>query len=685
MNEEPIYKLTLDFERGVNEEYGRSVHKRREDDARMVAQISSINRNTQWLTGSAKMPGVTNSDIVVIGRVSIDHIDDDLGNNFYIGTTYSEIGKTLIVNWNARIAELYFLGTDSADVLASTLLGRRSFHVANDDLTAYFDELESAVNDQIAFPLTLNQDFQFPRPQKAARPVIARGVVNPGTPTETPWSDQINDAPTARSQLIPKAAEPELIEPKSIIKQQLNIKSEPPLIRTPDAVIHAINQPRRGHLSAVLSTLQPDQYRLVTWPSNQPLIVQGQPGTGKTIIALHRAVFLTHEESEFKHDTYGPLRLTKVALIGPTDIYSNHVKNVQNQLGGNGFEIISVESLLASILDVAPASTDMTTSSKSEYMDTRWILGDYGVKAVSWWRKHQPNVTPSVKMIVDSLTKPTLLRDAVVDNAEFAEYFNSMKNWDYAITKPNYWPFLAMVSISIKPLAMNRLYSHIFVDEAQDIDPLRWRIIDKFLGKDSSLSIFGDMNQRRSDFSYSSWTELATDLQISDENGIAPVYELQTIYRSTRRILAYASRLLPKNERSIVALREGIDPTIIKVIPKEIHDEAARQIEKLLIAYPSAINAIITINPQEQRTRLQKKGWGYDSRESLLSKDDLKIRILRPDQARGLEFDGVVVVEPIDFPKNIGRQGALYTSLTRANQELVVVHSKPLPQELKIR
>ncbi len=58
------------------------------------------------------------------------------------------------------------------------------------------------------------------------------------------------------------------------------------------------------------------------------------------------------------------------------------------------------------------------------------------------------------------------------------------------------------------------------------------------------------------------------------------------------------------------------------------------------------------------------------------------MRVLRPEEARGLEFDAVVVVEPSDFPEKVGRHGTLYTSLTRANQELVVVHSKPLPQQL---
>jgi DNA helicase IV len=54
-----------------------------------------------------------------------------------------------------------------------------------------------------------------------------------------------------------------------------------------------------------------------------------------------------------------------------------------------------------------------------------------------------------------------------------------------------------------------------------------------------------------------------------------------------------------------------------------------------------------------------------------------------PESARGLEFDAVIVVEPGTFPKNVGRDGQLYTSLTRANRELAVVLHASLPDGLR--
>lgn len=62
------------------------------------------------------------------------------------------------------------------------------------------------------------------------------------------------------------------------------------------------------------------------------------------------------------------------------------------------------------------------------------------------------------------------------------------------------------------------------------------------------------------------------------------------------------------------------------------------------------------------------------------------VSLVGPAEAKGLEFDGVVVVEPAAFETDAldstvaGR--LLYIALTRAVQELVVVHAQPLPADL---
>jgi DNA helicase IV len=57
--------------------------------------------------------------------------------------------------------------------------------------------------------------------------------------------------------------------------------------------------------------------------------------------------------------------------------------------------------------------------------------------------------------------------------------------------------------------------------------------------------------------------------------------------------------------------------------------------------------------------------------------------VLAPPEAKGLEFDAVVVVEPAELAGATARGlRLLYVALTRAVQELVVVHARPLPAGL---
>jgi DNA helicase IV len=65
--------------------------------------------------------------------------------------------------------------------------------------------------------------------------------------------------------------------------------------------------------------------------------------------------------------------------------------------------------------------------------------------------------------------------------------------------------------------------------------------------------------------------------------------------------------------------------------------------------------------------------------------DDTRIPVLTPREAKGMEFDHVVVVEPaLIVEEAAGGQGLreLYVALTRPTTTLVVVHSRPLPAEL---
>ena len=93
---------------------------------------------------------------------------------------------------------------------------------------------------------------------------------------------------------------------------------------------------------------------------------------------------------------------------------------------------------------------------------------------------------------------------------------------------------------------------------------------------------------------------------------------------------------------------------------------------------------MISVDSAGLRSEFLKAGWRKTAvRYFLTDESGHEVFVCKPVMARGLEFDGVVIVEPGDFPENLGKQGRLYTSLTRANKELTVLYSDPLPKALK--
>jgi ATP-dependent exoDNAse (exonuclease V) beta subunit len=121
-----------------------------------------------------------------------------------------------------------------------------------------------------------------------------------------------------------------------------------------------------------------------------------------------------------------------------------------------------------------------------------------------------------------------------------------------------------------------------------------------------------------------------------------------------------------------VAYRAGAEPPrIVQADPPlpVAYEEAAR------LAGEEGLLALIA--PASLR------GAANGTAESLF--DDSRIAILTPREAKGMEFDHVIIVEPaLIVEEAVEGQGLreLYVALTRPTTTLVVVHSRPLPTEL---
>lgn len=100
--------------------------------------------------------------------------------------------------------------------------------------------------------------------------------------------------------------------------------------RTPSAEVSgaaaAIDAPRDGRMADILATIAADQDAIIRSPLDQVTVVEGGPGTGKTVVALHRAAWLLY--------TYRD-RLARdgVLIIGPSSVFLQYIDQVLPSLG----------------------------------------------------------------------------------------------------------------------------------------------------------------------------------------------------------------------------------------------------------------------------------------------------------------------------------------------------------------
>lgn len=104
-----------------------------------------------------------------------------------------------------------------------------------------------------------------------------------------------------------------------------------------------IQKARTADLGDILETIRPDQDSLVRMRETLPVVIQGGPGTGKTVVGLQRLAYATtNADGTFKDES--------VLAIGPSNSYVNYVKNYLPGLGVSQFENQTINDLVLTTL-----------------------------------------------------------------------------------------------------------------------------------------------------------------------------------------------------------------------------------------------------------------------------------------------------------------------------------------------
>lgn len=103
-----------------------------------------------------------------------------------------------------------------------------------------------------------------------------------------------------------------------------------------------LESPRTGRLGDITATIQAEQDAAIRSSSSGVLVIQGGPGTGKTVVALHRAAYLIYTHRF-------PLAEQGVLVVGPNPVFLTYVEQVLPALGEVGVELVTVGGLVPEV------------------------------------------------------------------------------------------------------------------------------------------------------------------------------------------------------------------------------------------------------------------------------------------------------------------------------------------------
>jgi len=480
-----------------------------------------------------------------------------------------------------------------------------------------------------------------------------------------------------------------------------------------DFLLEELERARDARMRDIVATIQADQYHLIAREPVPPLVIQGGPGTGKTAVGLHRASFLLYAHRA---------ELRRVLVVGPNPGFMEYVSHVLPTLGEDSVDQRAVVELVEGVeitrtdpLEVQQQKADtglaeelhglVETATEGEprelvvRLEGRFVgvEADEVAELVAEARAELGFSTAARERF-----RMNVLRRFYEDYGarlggqayrNFEEVERALRR-DGRLTKflNRTWPAPKPESIvrRLPDLPRSRgwseadlplldearalllgppqQYGHVIVDEAQDLTPMQLRMVARRAA--SSFTILGDIAQATGPIAYHRWDELLPYLPDGDR---AQVEELRHAYRVPREIMAVALPLLERIAPPVappLAYRVGADPP--RVVPAEEPLRAAFE-EAAGLAGEEGLLAVIA--PASLR-----------GEESGSLFDETRIAVLTPREAKGMEFDHVIVVEPAQIVEEAAEgQGLreLYVALTRPTRTLVLVHSRPLPRELR--
>ena len=447
--------------------------------------------------------------------------------------------------------------------------------------------------------------------------------------------------------------------------------------------------------------LHPSQRHYAKRSFNGPARVGGTAGTGKTVVALHRAQWLARSNPDHQVllTTFSPFLAANLSqkldrLVADPSVRGRIVVDVLSGVAVEMFRESGGSSAVTTGQDVMLVLDELQREIGEDF-DARFLKHEWDEVVDAWnltnWEAYRD---------VPRLGRKTRL--GVKQREKLWGIFERTR----ARLKERDLTTEAMVYAAVAD-ACDRIecFQHIVVDEAQDLGVAELRFIQSLAGQHKDGLFFaGDLGQRifRSPFS---WKSQGVDIR-------GRSFTLKINYRTTERIRRQADRLLPavvkdidgneENRLGVVSLFDGVPPHI------ERFDAAAEEVAAVAAwiqsvtqagTKPQEIGLFVRSEAELSRAQDAAKIAGLSWREPSSSEPGCLV-IATMHMAKGLEFRAVAVMacddEVIPDQKRIEtvtdeadllevyetERHLLYVAMTRSRDYLFVSGVEPVSEYL---
>ena len=542
-------------------------------------------------------------------------------------------------------------------------------------------------------------------------------------------------------------------------------------IRGYSTLLAALERGRTGQLGDIVATIQGEQDEIIRSPQAGVLVVQGGPGTGKTVVALHRAAYLLYT---FRF----PLEDQGVLVIGPNRVFLRYIERVLPSLGEAGVEQVVLADLvhdvqwaryaidppdnqmaarvkgdlrISLVIDKAvtdrerPLRDDLVVPFRTGYVRLRaaesarivraaqrrfrkhnaarrWVEGEVWAAMAAGWHDEAvtvahvkeavralPEVRAALERMWPVLSPAQLLHDlygsrallklAGAKHLSEAEYLSLYRDREADVADVRWTEHDVAIldearsylgarpaKGTLKPDEADeiRTYGHIVVDEVQDLTPMQLRMVSR-RSLNGSMTVVGDIAQATGALAPDDWDDILRHLPATRG---ARVIGLSVGYRIPAQIMELANKVMmaaTPSLRAPTSVRAGDEhPEYVHVAGSELLTAVVAATKDLDADVGEGNIAIVVPDAMFEAVSGALAAAGIEHGKATRTGLEMGITVVPVSVVKGLELDGVVVVEPADIVAG-EQQGlrALYVALTRSTKRLTIVHAKPLPAAMQ--